>query len=156
MIYVTHDQVEAMTLADKIVVLRDGRVEQVGSPRELYERPDNIFVAQFIGSPKMNILPASAAGGFGAQPDGTVHVGIRPEHLSLVAPEEGHIVGKVVIAEYTGAATLLHVTLAGGETCLVVVDVEAPEPDAQVGLTAHPKNLHYFDADGLAFGLSRT
>ena len=57
-----------MTLADKIVVLRDGRVEQVGSPRQLYERPDNIFVAQFIGSPKMNILPAAATGGFGAQP----------------------------------------------------------------------------------------
>ena len=61
MVYVTHDQIEAMTLADKIVVLRDGLIEQVGSPRELYERPGNLFVAQFIGSPKMNVLPAASA-----------------------------------------------------------------------------------------------
>jgi len=155
MIYVTHDQVEAMTLADKIVVLRDGRVEQVGSPRQLYERPDNIFVAQFIGSPKMNILPAAATGGFGAQPDGTANVGIRPEHLSIAAPGEGHIEGKVMIAEYTGASSLLHVALDSGETCLVVVDGDAPETDMRIGLSAEPSNLHYFDTNGQAFGKSQ-
>lgn len=150
MIYVTHDQVEAMTLADKIVVLRDGLVEQVGSPRELYERPDNIFVAQFIGSPKMNILPAASAAGFGAQPAGTESVGIRPEHLSIVAPDSGQLSGKVVITEYTGASSLLHVALDSGETCLVVIDGDSPEADARVGLVAESKDLHHFGADGRA------
>ena len=155
MIYVTHDQVEAMTLADKIVVLRDGCIEQVGSPRELYERPDNVFVAQFIGSPKMNILPAASAAGFGQQPTGTAHVGIRPEHLSLVAPEKGQISGKVVISEYTGASSLLHITIDSGETCLVLVDGDAPEADVEVGLVADFGNLHYFDADGTALRKSQ-
>lgn len=155
MIYVTHDQVEAMTLADKIVVLRDGRIEQVGSPRELYEQPDNIFVAQFIGSPKMNILPAGSAAGFGAQPAGAASVGIRPEHLSLVAPEKGQIGGRVVISEYTGASSLLHIRLDGGETCLVLVDGDAPEADTKVGLIADTDNLHYFDTDSMALRKSR-
>jgi len=86
MIYVTHDQVEAMTLADKIVVLRDGRIEQVGSPIDLYERPDNAFVAQFIGSPKMNFfvaadLAATAGTVLGAEVSADEEVGLRPEHL---------------------------------------------------------------------------
>ena len=78
MIYVTHDQVEAMTLADKIVVLNAGRVEQVGTPLELYHNPRNLFVAGFIGSPKMNFFPAEAAGYQGA-----ATIGVRPEHLKI-------------------------------------------------------------------------
>ena len=150
MVYVTHDQIEAMTLADKIVVLRDGRIEQVGTPRDLYTRPANEFVAQFIGSPKMNILPAALAAGLGSPPAGAVRVGIRPEHISLVSPDEGQIVGTVMISEYTGASSLLHVALDNGDTCLVVVDGDAPGIDARVGLVADQSNLHFFDGDGRA------
>jgi multiple sugar transport system ATP-binding protein len=153
MIYVTHDQIEAMTLADKIVVLRDGRIEQVGTPRELYSRPANIFVAQFIGSPKMNVIPVGSTGRAAAIAStgaGTHSVGMRPEHLSVVAPGKGLLRGKVLISEYTGASTLLHVELDSGETCLVVHDGEAPEADAEVGLAIEPENLHFFDAEGRA------
>ncbi|MEO3388518.1 sn-glycerol-3-phosphate ABC transporter ATP-binding protein UgpC [Mesorhizobium sp. CAU 1741] len=150
MIYVTHDQIEAMTLADRIVVLRDGLVEQVGSPRDLYERPDNLFVAQFIGSPKMNILQAASATGLGAVPQGTASVGVRPEHLRIVAPGEGQLAGHMTIGEYTGASSLLHVRLDSGETCLVVHEGDLPDADAAVGLAAPPQHLHYFDADGRA------
>jgi ABC-type sugar transport system ATPase subunit len=153
MIYVTHDQIEAMTLADKIVVLRDGQVEQVGSPRRLYERPDNLFVAQFIGSPKMNVLPLAAARlPGGAAPAGAASVGMRPEHLSVVATGEGAVDGKVMIAEYTGAQTLLHVETADGHALLVLHEGEAPAGGVRVGLAIDPANLHFFDAGGRRAG----
>ena len=105
MIYVTHDQVEAMTLADRIVVLDFGKIAQVGTPRELYENPANLFVAQFIGSPKMNILPCttqdgqySLQGGRGGAFSGTsqaVSLGIRPEHITLATPGTGQCDGEV-------------------------------------------------------------
>ena len=104
MIYVTHDQVEAMTLADRIVVLRDGRIEQVGAPMELYNNPANLFVAGFIGSPKMNFLKAGALG----QPGETL--GMRPEHITLVdAPAPGGISGTVSHVEHLGGETLIYV-----------------------------------------------
>jgi ABC-type sugar transport system ATPase subunit len=149
MIYVTHDQIEAMTLADKIVVLRDGLVEQVGSPRELYERPQNLFVAQFIGSPKMNVLPLSSVslpGGTGVQSGASV--GMRPEHLSVVAPGAGVVDGTVAIAEYTGAQTLLHVATADGHTMLALHEGTAPSAGESVGLTIASGNLHFFERDG--------
>jgi len=149
MVYVTHDQIEAMTLADKIVVLRDGSVEQVGSPRELYERPDNLFVAQFIGSPRMNVLPV---GGLSVplpgRPQSASHAGMRPEHLGLTAPGEGLVDGKVLISEYTGASSLLHVELTSGETFLVAHDGEAPGAGTRLGLTIAPDRLHFFDSSG--------
>ncbi|HEV7433748.1 MAG TPA: ABC transporter ATP-binding protein [Pseudorhizobium sp.] len=150
MIYVTHDQVEAMTLADKIVVLRDGLIEQIGSPRELYERPENVFVAQFIGSPKMNILPAASAAGLGTVPSSSAQVGVRPEHLSLASPAEGELVGTVLVSEYTGASSLLHIALDSGETCLVVADAAGIVPDARVGLRADKASIHCFDGAGQA------
>lgn len=152
MIYVTHDQIEAMTLADKIVVLREGKIEQVGSPHELYNEPGTIFVAQFIGSPKMNILPL-----FGGQPithnssvpATAASVGVRPEHLSLVAPSNTALRGKVRLAEYTGAVTLIHVELDGGQTCLAIHNQGiAPEIGAEVGLKTAPEHLHFFDNEG--------
>jgi ABC-type sugar transport system ATPase subunit len=150
MIYVTHDQIEAMTLADKIVVLRDGRIEQVGTPRDLYAHPANEFVAQFIGSPKMNIIPAASAARAAQLAGGEVHsVGMRPEHLAVVKAGEGLLRGKVLISEYTGASTLLHVELSTGETCLVIHDAHAPESGAQVSLAIAPEDMHFFDADGL-------
>jgi ABC-type sugar transport system ATPase subunit len=153
MIYVTHDQIEAMTLADKIVVLREGLVEQVGSPRELYERPQNLFVAQFIGSPKMNVLPLAAAKlPAGAAPAGAASVGMRPEHLSVVAPGAGAVDGTVAIAEYTGAQTLLHVATSGGQTLLVLHEGASPATGVAVGLAIAPADLHFFSEDGLRAG----
>lgn len=149
MIYVTHDQIEAMTLADKIVVLRDGLVEQVGTPRELYERPGNLFVAQFIGSPKMNILPiGSVAKALPGRPDGASHVGMRPEDLQLTDPGSGLVSGKVLLSEYTGASSLLHVELPGGEIFLVAYDGQAIDADTTLGLTITPDRLHFFDDAG--------
>ncbi|TIM52274.1 MAG: ABC transporter ATP-binding protein [Mesorhizobium sp.] len=148
----THDQVEAMTLADRIVVLKDGHIEQVGTPMELYKKPGNLFVAQFIGSPKMNILPL-----FGGQPithnssvpATAASVGVRPEHLSLVAPSNTALRGKVRLAEYTGAVTLIHVELDGGQTCLAIHNQGiAPEIGAEVGLKTAPEHLHFFDNEG--------
>ena len=124
-------------------------VEQVGTPRELYAAPANVFVAQFIGSPKMNILPSASAGSAAALAPGDANrVGMRPEHLEVVSPDEGMLRGRVLISEYTGASTLLHVELDSGETCLIVEDGEAPEPGAHVGLRIDPANLHFFGADG--------
>ncbi|MDE1991429.1 MAG: ABC transporter ATP-binding protein [Rhizobiaceae bacterium] len=151
MIYVTHDQIEAMTLADKIVVLRDGLIEQVGSPRELYSRPRNIFVAQFIGSPKMNIIPAAAIGN-GRGPElraGAHSMGMRPEHLSIVNPQDGILTGTIALSEYTGAGSLLHVTVPNAGICLVIHDgPTAPAAGEEVGLKIAEENIHLFDQAG--------
>ncbi|GAB5375744.1 MAG: ABC transporter ATP-binding protein [Acuticoccus sp.] len=155
MVYVTHDQIEAMTLADRIVVLRDGLIEQVGTPHELYEAPRNIFVAQFIGSPRMNVLDAGRLAG-AALPPGAVKVGLRPEHLAITAPAEGLLSGRVLLSEYTGAATLIHVEVAPGEVALAIVEGrDSPAVDAEIGLTAPQSALHAFDADGLALTTTR-
>ncbi|MGV2977595.1 ABC transporter ATP-binding protein [Roseibium alexandrii] len=164
MIYVTHDQVEAMTLADKIVVLQAGEIEQVGSPRELYERPDNLFVAQFIGSPKMNVLPCSVTRGSfsldghggGHYPHGgasgaPVKLGIRPEHMLVVAPEEGHCSGTVEVAEYLGADTFLYVALDGLDTVLVRISgSEDFAEGTRIGLKFDESRMHFFDKDDRA------
>ncbi|SPF80206.1 ABC transporter ATP-binding protein [Pseudoprimorskyibacter insulae] len=152
MIYVTHDQVEAMTLADRIVVLEGGRIAQVGSPRELYLRPANLFVAQFIGSPKMNMID-----GVGSMlrsisaPGGTAHVGIRPEHITLGAAGSGQIDGVVDVTEYLGADT--YVIVDCGNDLRLTVRVEGDtdlRPGASCGLTFAPEHLHFFDGSGLA------
>jgi ABC-type sugar transport system ATPase subunit len=155
MIYVTHDQIEAMTLADRIVVLRDGLVEQVGAPRDLYRHPANVFVAQFIGSPKMNLLPAALVAGRITPPASppVALVGLRPEHLSVVPTGDGLLAGRVVLSEYMGASILLHVALTTGETCLVVHDGAAPPAETEVSLAIAPENLHFFDREGRAIGL---
>ncbi|WP_265519122.1 ABC transporter ATP-binding protein [Nitratireductor luteus] len=155
MVYVTHDQIEAMTLADKIVVLRDGVIEQVGTPRELYERPDNLFVAQFIGSPRMNVLLAASVERQLATRGlkiGSAHgIGMRPEHLSVVDAGAGILRGTVMISEYTGAATLLHIELESGETVLVIHNGQnTPRIDDAIGLAIDPENLHFFDGKGEA------
>ena len=163
MIYVTHDQVEAMTLADKIVVLSAGRIMQVGSPRELYERPDNLFVAQFIGSPKMNVFPAATEGATFAVPGhrggalerearGTVtRLGIRPEHIELTGEAEGHASGTVQIAEYLGADTYLYVDCGEIGTLTVRTDGRVGVREGEtVGLRFTPGEIHLFDGSGLA------
>ncbi|WP_375263484.1 ABC transporter ATP-binding protein, partial [Palleronia sp.] len=167
MVYVTHDQVEAMTLADRIVVLRDGRIEQVGTPLELYHHPKNRFVAGFIGSPKMNFLPARPAGDGevtvpGSDPievpvkprsdAGELTLGIRPEHIEMVAPGQGTVAGEVLVAERLGGETFLHVELGGEEPLVVKADGGVlQKPGDGVGLRFPPEALHLFGGDGQAF-----
>ncbi|WP_417693604.1 ABC transporter ATP-binding protein [Roseibium sp.] len=164
MIYVTHDQVEAMTLADKIVVLQAGNIEQVGSPRALYEKPDNLFVAQFIGSPKMNVLPCTATGdrfdlqgkGSGVYPYASTasiptKLGIRPEHIKVVAPGAGHLDATVDVAEYLGADTYLYVGVDGLEPMLVRIDgSEEIAEGSRIGLSFDESRLHFFDENDKA------
>lgn len=162
MIYVTHDQVEAMTLADRIVVLEYGHIAQVGTPRELYETPGNLFVAQFIGSPKMNILECTsvadeglyqlAVGGQGpfAMQGSATHVGVRPEHIQVCDAGAGQCDGTIEVIEYLGADTFLildvgqpdkvTVRISGGEVAHRVGD--------RVGLLFPPELVHFFDAQG--------
>ncbi|MBO6604481.1 MULTISPECIES: ABC transporter ATP-binding protein [Paracoccaceae] len=161
MIYVTHDQVEAMTLADRIVVLSAGRIEQVGSPRELYEHPANLFVAQFIGSPKMNILPCTVAedafslpgggGGPATGAAGATQLGIRPEAIGIGAPGGGHVDGTVDVTEYLGADAYLIVDCGASGKLTVRTDGETSlRPGDPIGLTFEDRKLHFFDADGIA------
>ena len=129
MAYVTHDQVEAMTLADKIVVLRDGRVEQVGAPVDLYERPDNTFVAQFIGSPKMNFfapttLSSSAPEDFKSASDSALIVGIRPEHPRACAERDGVVRAKQELVEHLGEHVLVH--LISDDATEFITKIEKP------------------------------
>ena len=142
MIYVTHDQVEAMTLADRICVLRDGLVEQVGTPSELYEKPNSIFVAAFIGSPKMNFLTGSFAEAFGC-----ATLGIRSEHIVIV--ECGPWSGEIVHAEDLGSDHFLFVEIGAEEP--VIVRQPGKMADAigrRVSLQPVDAHLHCFGQDG--------
>ena len=172
-IYVTHDQVEAMTLADRIVVLNAGIVEQVGSPMELYLRPANLFVARFIGSPSMNTIPCRIeAGGDAAmvKPDmgrpvrvnavipegargkaGTF--GVRPEDLEMTKGEDAMFAGTIDFTEHLGEVTLLYVNCGNEEEPIVakldgMVDVSKGD---KIGLTAPVGTLHVFDENGRAY-----
>jgi ABC-type sugar transport system ATPase subunit len=158
MIYVTHDQVEAMTMADKIVVLNGGRIEQVGAPMELYHHPASEFVAGFIGAPSMNFLDMAEAGGRiavgGADlplppAPGAVRLGIRPEHVELRAPGQGDLEGRVILRETLGGDAYLYVRLPQGQTVVVRADGDTPlAPDSAVGLGLPARRLHQFGADG--------
>ena len=161
MIYVTHDQVEAMTLADRIVVLDGGEIAQVGTPRELYESPANLFVAQFIGSPKMNVMPASAEGASWQLEGGrggdygrakpAVRLGTRPEHISLASKGDGHCDGKVEVVEYLGADSFVFVDCGPLGQINVRTDGDTKvRPGDEIGLAFDPARLHFFGADNLA------
>lgn len=168
MVYVTHDQVEAMTLADRVVVMSGGRIEQFGKPLELYHLPANRFVAGFIGSPKMNFLPVTAAHSVdghltvtscgveiatqvqGQASDGLT-LGIRPEHVQLVEPGSASLNGQVLMVERLGAESLAYVRLNGGEVVTVSVDGSHLIRDGEtVGLQPDPVHCHLFDAQGQA------
>ena len=154
MIYVTHDQVEAMTLADRIVVLEFGKIAQVGTPRELYEHPANLFVAQFIGSPRMNTMPAQSVPDADL-PAGAVTLGIRPEHISLVAPGAGNLQGVVDVLEYLGADTfvIMDCGSAGQITVRVNGDVSL-KPGDKAGLSFASDKRHAFSDAGLSIPMS--
>ncbi len=160
-IYVTHDQIEAMTMADKIVVLKDGIVEQIGTPLELYDRPANTFVAGFIGSPAMNFLPGTFKrdGGTVELQDG-IHVpapansagtegqqvlyGIRPEHFSLA--DSGGMPGDIVVVEPTGADTQVFCRIAGQEVMAMFRDRVLSQPGERITLMPDLGKAHLFDA----------
>ncbi|MCR9195092.1 MAG: sn-glycerol-3-phosphate ABC transporter ATP-binding protein UgpC [Hyphomonas sp.] len=158
MVYVTHDQVEAMTMADRIVVMCDGKIEQVGTPLDLYDTPANMFVASFIGSPSMNFFKGRIGdGGFqlqngsvlpvnGSQPETAVHYGVRPEHMML-APSSG-VEATVTVIEPTGAETMV-VSECNGQTVHSVVrdrlDLVAGDT---IRLAPDPSSIHLFDESG--------
>ncbi|WP_425052829.1 ABC transporter ATP-binding protein [Psychromarinibacter sp. S121] len=168
MIYVTHDQVEAMTLADRMVVMNGGRIQQVGRPLDLYDDPDNTFVAGFVGSPKMNLLPATAAGatctgicgsgsltlpaGLGAS--GPVTLGVRPEKLLALAadaaPPPGALVleGKLVLAEELGDVTYLHIETADGTRLIIRSERLRGRVGDDARVAISPADILLFDADG--------
>ena len=159
MIYVTHDQVEAMTMADRIVVLNGGLIEQIGTPMEIYSKPASVFVAGFIGSPKMNLIEAEVADGgelrlpSGAQLKlsglgrGNVTLGIRPEALSIA--ESGPLSGQVIVVEHLGGETLTYVDAGSNSVLTVKGGEQAP---AGVGERVHLNfdagRLHVFDENG--------
>ena len=157
-IYVTHDQIEAMTMADKIVVMRDGIVEQIGAPLELYDHPANTFVAGFIGSPAMNMLAGVARGPSVSLASGTsvpaplaagdgreVLYGIRPEHLALGDPATG-LPAEVVVVEPTGADTQVVCRIGTQDVIAMLRDRVACRPGDRVGLMPDASRAHLFDA----------
>ncbi|VTU32494.1 ABC transporter ATP-binding protein [Variovorax sp. PBL-E5] len=161
-VYVTHDQIEAMTMADRIVVMHDGAVEQIGTPLELYDRPDNLFVAQFIGSPAMNVLEGvarrvegrwrvEAQGALWPAPAGTtatdgqpVHYGVRPGDITLADAVHG-VPARVIVVEPTGAETELLVEVGQAKLTLAVHGRVDAKPDQTVGLVIDSECVHLFD-----------
>ncbi|MEM8916235.1 MAG: sn-glycerol-3-phosphate ABC transporter ATP-binding protein UgpC [Pseudomonadota bacterium] len=146
-LYVTHDQVEAMTLADRMIVMNEGVADQIGRPLDVYSEPATEFVAGFIGSPPTNFLPAS---GLGLSVPGDSKVGIRPEHLNLVAEDQTDLAGMVVYSEPLGAETLVHMKLQQGEDITVRQDGALPIPveGARCGISWDPSDQMVFSADG--------
>jgi multiple sugar transport system ATP-binding protein len=161
-VYVTHDQIEAMTMADKIVVMQSGRVEQIGAPLDLYDKPVNRFVAGFLGSPAMNFLEGTlrsqsgptlelAGGGFiplSRMPDGSdsrkVVFGIRPEEIRIV--EEG-VPARLIVVEPTGSETLLSIDFAGQELTCLLRQRASLSPGQEVKLSFASHSVHFFDPD---------
>ena len=172
MIYVTHDQVEAMTLADKVVVLNGGRIEQVGSPLDLYHQPANLFVAGFLGTPKMGFLKGRVSrldaqsceveldagtriqlplSGPSLSPGSPVTLGIRPEHLNLAKPGECSLTVTADVGERLGSDTYCHVITACGEPLTLRIRGDmASRYGEQLQLHLDSEHCHLFDADGLA------
>lgn len=144
MIYVTHDQVEAMTLADKIVVLRDGIIEQVGSPTELYDRPNNMFVAGFIGSPKMNFFDAVDLNNHEVPNDQVI--GLRPEHMELAKGEGTIVTGTLELAENLGEYVLAHLVTENGTQFVAKIErVDTLKTGQKLSFKADEKFIHHFD-----------
>ena len=149
MIYVTHDQVEAMTMADRIAVFNGGIIEQVGTPLELYQHPVNKFVAGFIGSPKMNFIDIP-----NGDTNGASSLGVRPEHF-IISQDTGTWSGKVRVIEHLGSESFLHVTLTNGSTVTVKADGDCSlQYGDSVFLTAQENKVHRFDKNGVTIKAS--
>jgi multiple sugar transport system ATP-binding protein len=162
-IHVTHDQIEAMTLADRIVVLHDGRVSQIGAPLDLYDRPDNLFVATFIGSPAMNVLDGEVASNDGmgvfrladdvalplpsssrVAPGTRARYGVRPEHLSLGTTG---VPAEIRVVEPTGSETHVAMTIAGQPLLGVFRDRVSAQPGDTVRIAIDPSRAHLFSPE---------
>ncbi len=159
-VYVTHDQIEAMTMADRIVVMHDGIIEQIGTPLELFDQPQNLFVAQFIGSPAMNVLqgtaglscveaegekwPVSPEASAALAAGKNVHYGIRPSDIHIGTASEG-VPAKVVVVEPTGAETELLVQVGNARLVVVLHGRTNAKPDDMIGLVIHADKVHLFD-----------
>jgi multiple sugar transport system ATP-binding protein len=156
-VYVTHDQVEAMTMADRIAVMNDGRIEQLGEPLELYDRPVNLFVAQFIGSPAMNVFDGTyrdnavealgarwPVAGTSAKNGQTVKYGIRPVHFDLGA---GGVPAEVIVVEPMGAETELVVKVGGTSLTVTMHGRAAARPGQQISLAPQREHVHLFDSE---------
>ena len=159
MIYVTHDQVEAMTLANRIVVLQSGKIEQIGTPLELYHTPANRFVAGFIGSPAMNFVDLvqdaglRTATGDGVLPTvpGAVTLGVRPEDLRLHSTGPVLMRGKIALVENLGELVMAYIDIGSGDPIIVKLPGSSQlRPGEAVALAADPARLHVFDATGWA------
>jgi multiple sugar transport system ATP-binding protein len=161
MIYVTHDQVEAMTMGRRIAVLHEGRLRQLGTPREVYARPADAFVARFVGSPGMNLLPGRGLGDgagvvagsltvpvAGSVPAGELQLGVRPEHVALVPAGAGQGDAVVRMVEPLGAETLLHLEAGAVRLVARVRGLAAPAAGDPVGVRVDPAHVHLFDAGG--------
>lgn len=167
-LYVTHDQIEAMTLADKIVIMKDGHIEQVGSPEEVFASPKNLFVATFIGSPSMNLFQMKAEQGeFGLQltseafsvpvpgrlfgklsPGKKVTLGVRPSDIRIAAKgEAGSFEARVEVVEYLGIEALINLRIGSQEFIAQVSAAERPIPDQSVSVLFNPAGLHFFDSE---------
>jgi ABC-type sugar transport system ATPase subunit len=171
MIYVTHDQVEAMTLADRIVVMRAGRIEQIGTPLDLYNRPENVFVAGFIGAPRMNLLPvkvlsattdqivvegpggltATLAGdGSALKPGDNATLGVRPHDIAVSNGQAGDIEAKITLVEALGPETVVHAEIAGERKLVAVLSgQEVGRRGEPLKLRLDPERKHLFDVSGL-------
>jgi multiple sugar transport system ATP-binding protein len=148
MLFVTHDQTEAMTLADRIVVMNQRRIEQIGTPREIYDSPATEFVAAFVGSPTMNILPAASVPALDTL-NGAVRVGLRPEALRLCAPGSGDVDAKVEFVEFLGDKTHVFLSLPSGERVVALAGVlPGLRPGETAGVAFDRATMHAFDAQG--------
>ena len=167
MVFVTHDQTEAMTLADRIVVMNQQRIEQIGTPADIYRNPATLFVANFIGSPPMNILPANCLVGSGmrlsdgtllagilpenadAFADQTLRLGLRPEALELCSIAQGHLQGVIDFIEYLGDRCHVLISMRGGEHLTALAGpISGLSVGQQVGVRIDPSQAHFFDAHG--------
>jgi ABC-type sugar transport system ATPase subunit len=141
-IYVTHDQVEAMTMGDRVAVLRAGRLEQVATPTVLYDRPATAFVARFLGSPPMNLFPSSLLG----VEDGAPILGVRPEHVVLTTPVEGVLRGRVSSIELLGDIAIAHVQVGDHSLAAKVLRETAPQANTDVGISIEANRMHEFES----------
>ncbi|MGH2749819.1 MAG: ABC transporter ATP-binding protein [Actinomycetota bacterium] len=144
MIYVTHDQVEAMTMGDRVAVLRAGRVEQVGTATEIYDLPANTFVGAFFGSPPMNLFPAEVS----PDHERAATLGVRPEDVTFVAESFAKLIGEVTLLETIGSEAIVHVGVGHGRFLVKVARREAPSITDRVGLNWHNDAIHAFGKDG--------
>jgi sn-glycerol 3-phosphate transport system ATP-binding protein len=144
-VYVTHDQTEAMSMADTVVLMKDGHIQQVGSPEDLYNRPNNTFVAEFVGAPPMALIQSSVLSGFG---EGRT-IGIRAENIQIVPNGEGRMRCTVVESEFLGAETLIGLDHAGtAGLCVLKPGLALMSEGHEIDITFHDDNLHVFDAAG--------